>query len=229
MSGVAELVFYFGFVHAGEPTIVRLVPTERPFDSAALLASFHLYEPGGWDPWAELVHGAYARDMRVTGYTSPNYQGATLPNPHSPLGEQLPFLFLSEFANEHPEAWARDQTGQDSLARGGFVLLDLTYDAVRDYLARELSTVAHETELCSLELEWLCGTGEASPYDHQASMELEAGITASINQVRQALGPGKPLSVAVDDSPERARAWGYDWPAWATSGLVERVVLRHRG
>ena len=49
-AGVAELVFYFSFIHAGEPSIVRLVPTQRPFDRAGLLAAFHLYKPGGWIP-----------------------------------------------------------------------------------------------------------------------------------------------------------------------------------
>lgn len=37
---------------AGEPTVICLVPTKRPLDSADLLAIFHLYEPGGGDPWA---------------------------------------------------------------------------------------------------------------------------------------------------------------------------------
>ena len=151
-AGVAELIFYFGFVHGGEPTVVRLVPTQRPVDPADLLATFHLYEPGGWDLWAALVRGARERGMRVTGYTSPNYQGATLLNPHSPLGEQLPFLFLSEFANEHPEFWVQDRTGQDSLGREGYVLLNLALDAVQEHLARALCTIALNADLGSLEL-----------------------------------------------------------------------------
>ena len=194
-----------------------------------MLASFHLYEPGGWDPWAALVRGARQRGLRVTGYTSPNYQGAALPNPHSPLGEQLPFLFLSEFANEHPGFWVRDRTGQDSLAREGFVLLDLGFGSVRDHLARELCTIAQNTELGSLELEWLCGSGDAYLYSRKASMELKDGIAAFLRQVRQELGASRRLSVALDDNLERARDWGYDWPAWAAAGLVDRVVLRHQG
>jgi hypothetical protein len=206
-----------------------MVPAGRPVDPANLLATFHLYEPGGWDPWAALVRGARERGLRVIGYTSPDYQGATLPNPHSPLGEQLPFLFLSEFANEHPVFWARDRTGQDSLARGGFVLLDLRHSRARDHLARELSAIVQQTDLDTLELEWLCGTGDAYPYDCEASTGLKEGIVAFLSQVRQELGPDRRLSVAVEDSLERAGTWGYAWPSWAASGLVNRVVLRHRG
>jgi hypothetical protein len=107
--------------------------------------------------------------------------------------------------------------------------LDLAFDHVRDHLARELGTIVQETGISSLELEWLCGAGEAYPYDRRTQKELETGIATFLNQVCQALGPGQSLTVAVDDNPARARTWGYDWPAWATSGLVKRIVLRHRG
>ena len=90
---VAELVFYFGFVHAGEPTALRLTPTRDPFEPADLLATFHLYKAGDPDPWIALVHGASARGLWVTGYTSPNYQGATLPTPTRRWASGCPFSF----------------------------------------------------------------------------------------------------------------------------------------
>ncbi|MGD9048011.1 MAG: hypothetical protein PVF77_08170, partial [Anaerolineae bacterium] len=170
-AGVAELVFYFGFVHAGEPTVFRLAPDLGSFDPTDTLATFDLYRPGDWDPWRLLVQGARLRNLRLTGYTSANYQGAVQLNPHSPLGERLPFLFLSEFANRNPSCWVQDKAGRDSLAREGYVVLSLTFGAVREHLAQELGGIAQEKGLNALELEWLCGAEETSPYDHDAPME----------------------------------------------------------
>jgi hypothetical protein len=92
-----------------------------------------------------------------------------------------------------------------------------------------LGGIALEKGLDALELEWLCGTEETSPYDHGTPVQATGAVVAFLGQIRRALGPGQRLSVAVDDDLERARNWFYDWPTWAAGGLVDRVVLRHRG
>jgi hypothetical protein len=44
-AGVAELVCYFGFVHAGEPTVFRLASEHRPLDPAGALPPLSCTSP----------------------------------------------------------------------------------------------------------------------------------------------------------------------------------------
>lgn len=228
-AGVTSLRFYFGFVHFGEPTVFRLEQGQRPFAPDEALATFELYPESENDPFTDLVDGAHAREMRVLGYTSPDFQGALQPNPHSPLGERLPQLFLAEFANEHPEFWARDVEGRDALARNGYVRLSLRFPAVRRRLTATLTHLVEEKELDGLEMEWLCGAEDQTPYGHTAGGEYTEDVTRFVRRVGQALPAPARLSTAVEDDPRRALAWSYDWAAWASQGLVDTLVLRHRG
>lgn len=226
-AGATSLRFYFGFVHHGDPTVFRLERGERPFVPDEGLVTFELYARApGWDPFAALVEGAHARGIQVWGYSSANYQGAQQPNPHSPQGERLPLLFLSEFSNWHPEYWARDAQGRDSLEREGYVVLSLAFDPVREHLSDTLAALAEEVSLEGLELEWLCGREAATPY----GLEGAAGsVSRFVRQVRQKLAPGLGLSAAVVDDSARALAWGYDWPVWVDQRSVQTIVLRHSG
>jgi hypothetical protein len=228
-AGVASLRFYFGFVHFGEPTVFRLEQGQRPFAPDQKLATFELYPAPETDPFAELIAGAHARDMRVLGYTSPDFQGALQPNPHSPLGERLPQLFLADFANDHPEFWARDAEGRDALARDGSIRLSLRHPAVRRHLAATLTQLVEQKGLDGLELEWLCGPEVRNPYGQAAEGGYTSHVTRFVHQMGQALPAPVHLSTAVEDDSRRALAWSHDWAAWAADGLVDTLVLRHRG
>jgi hypothetical protein len=100
---------------------------------------------------------------------------------------------------------------------------------VRQHLAEQLSRVLADHGVNSLELEWLCGAEPASPYAEDGPDLAVAGTTALLRQVRDSLNPGQQLSVAVEDDLKRERSWFYDLEHWTASGLVDRVVLRHRG
>lgn len=228
-AGVTSLRFYFGFVHFGEPTVFRLEQGQRPFTPDEALATFQLYPESEGDPFTDLVAGAHARDIKVLGYTSPDFQGALQPNSHSPLGERLPQLFLAEFANQHPEFWARDAEGQDSLAREGYIRLSLRFPAVRRHLATALTRLVEGKGLDGLELEWLCGPEDQTPYGHTAEGGYTQDATHFVRRVGQALPAPARLSTAVEDDPRRALAWSYDWAAWAAQDLVDTLVLRHHG
>lgn len=238
-SGVSSLRFYFGFVHYGEPSIFRLEQGRRPFEPGIGQSSFELY-PGqeadretGWDPFSELVEKAHARDIKIWGYTSPQYQGSLQANPHSPIGEKLPYLFLSEFANQHPEYWLDTADGTDSLERDGYVILDLAHAPVRQHLCNTFSRLAREKGLDGLELEWIAGSEPVSPYLVKSGQEHDRQavdpVKQFIKQLRLELGGTVSLSAAVLDDPDKARVWGYDWPAWSQERLVDALVLRYSG
>ncbi len=226
--GVGSLRFYFGFFHLNHPTVFRLEMGERPFAPEGALASFHLYPLSGWDPFRELVEGAHARGISVVGYTSPDYQGALQPNPHSPLQEKLPQLFLSDFANQHPGWWTRDPQGRDALSRDGYVVLSLHFPEVRRHLVDTLSRLTQEQGLDGLELEWLCGSGPARPHGAEADAPYATSVTHFVRQTREALSAETGLSTAVTDDPEAGRAWSYEWDRWAGENLIDSLVLRHR-
>lgn len=226
--GVGSLRFYFGFFHLQRPTVFRLEMGERPFAPERALASFRLYPLSEWDPFRELVEGARARGIGVVGYTSPEYQGALQPNPHSPLEEKLPQLFLSDFANQHPEWWTRDPDGRDALSRDGYVVLSLHFAEVRRHLVGTLSRLAQEYGLDGLELEWLCGSSATRPYGAEADAPYATSVTRFVRQTREALAAETALSTAVLDDLEVGRAWSYDWDRWAGENLIDSLVLRHR-
>jgi hypothetical protein len=195
------------------------------------LAVFELYGGGRrWDPFEELVTGAHRRGIDVWAYTSPNYQGALQPNPHSPVGERLPLLFLAPFADAHPEYWARDGQGVDALVRGGYVILSLAFPEVRRYLVSQMVQLVNRAGLDGLELEWLVGQERQSPYDSGVRPSEELGrVTEFVCNVRGAVHGRAKLSSAVPADQDRARGWRIDWPDWARRGLVDQVVLRLRG
>jgi hypothetical protein len=228
-AGVRSLRFYWGFGHRG-PVVFRLWrPGEQPAGEA--LAAFELHgERQRWDPFEHLVTGAHELGIEIWGYTSPAYQGALQPNPHSPVGERLPFLFLAPFANEHPEYWARDRQGLDGLMRQGYVILSLAFPEVRNDLVEQLTCLVLEAGLDGLELEWLTGPESTSPYGfEEPSTDGSACVTGFVDQMRRALGRRAKLSCAVPADLDRARGWMIDWPDWGQRGLVDQLVLRLRG
>lgn len=239
--GVTCLKPYISYFHGSAPAAFQLDGV------AGLSADFNYYASLGWDPCAALVDGAHRRGILVWAYTAPDYQGALLPNWHSPLGERLPFLFLSQFAANHPEFWERDAEGRTSLARDGYVILDMSHALVRDYLASEFATIVAAAQLDGFELEWLAGAAPGSPYGHdpiaRAVFQEVAGrpptgdadpqwqryradhITDFVRALARRLPVGAELSAAVNADTQQSLAWGYDWPAWSQLGIT--IVLRH--
>jgi hypothetical protein len=235
-AGISSLRFYFGFVHYGDPAVFRLENNRRPFEPGLGQSSFELYpsrqENDEWDPFTELVKNAHERDIEVWGYTSPIYQGSLQANPHSPTGERLPYLFLSEFADRHPDYWARTSDGIDSLEREGYVILDLSHLEVRQHLSGVFSRLVKEKGLDGLELEWIIGKESSSPYIESASKSTDQTtwsdpVELFIKQLGQELPTTASLSIAVNDDPVQSGNWGYEWPFWCHENLVDTVVLRH--
>jgi hypothetical protein len=168
--------------------------------------------------------------MAVWGYTSTNYQGALQPNPHSSVGERLPFLFLAPYANDYPEFWARDSAGCDGLTRQGYVILSLAFAEVRSHLVEELVQLVTDVGLDGLELEWLTGPEPESPYGYEApASDGVDSVTRFVDEMRHRLGNRAKLSAAVPADSDLARSWMIDWPAWGRRGLVDQLILRLRG
>jgi hypothetical protein len=229
VAGIRSLRFYWGFSHAGQVVFRLWQPGTQQAEEA--LAVFELYrERQGWDPFEHLVTGAHERKIEVWGYTSPDYQGALQPNPHSAVAERLPFLFLAPFADEHHEYWARDQQGLDSLTRQGHVILSLYFPDVRRHLTAQLTRLVTQARLDGLELEWLVGSEAESPYGFEARpIERIEPMTEFVGQFRRALDGRAMVSSAVPADPDHARGWMIDWPEWGRRGLVDQLVLRLRG
>ena len=227
--GVGAVHPYFGFAHSGEPTVFRLERGRRPFVPDEALTAFHFYPPSEWDPFKALVEGAHARQISVLGYTSPDFHGSLQPNPHSPLGEKLPQLFLSRFANRHPDFWVRDAEGRDALETDGHVRLSIRFPEVRDHLTRSLARLGEDKMLDGLELEWLCGTTDHRPSEPEAEESYRDAVTDFVRRMQRLLAAEVSLSVAVPDDIGKALRWSYDWGVWGSEGLVDSLVLRHRG
>jgi hypothetical protein len=247
-AGIRTLLPYFSFFHSGEPALLRFEEGRRPWDPTAVLAPLRFYAEIGWDPIAFLVDEARRRGLQVIPYTAPDIDGSCFPNWHSPVGEKLPILTLTAFANEHPEMWARTAEGEDSLAVSGYVRMSFGFDEARAYRAGQLAAAVRRYAGAGIELEFLAGRGSASPFGFETpvvrSFEETYGrppasaadeewlrhctgfTTRFLRELRQALPAGAILSAAVAGEPAAAYRWGHDWPAWAREGLVDVITLR---
>ncbi len=247
-AGIRTLLPYFSFFHSGEPAVLRFEHGRRPWDPRAVLAPLHFYADLGWDPLAFFTDEARRRGLQVIPYTAPDIDGSCFPNWHSPVGEKLPILTVTAFANEHPEMWARTAVGEDSLAAAGCVRMSFGFAEARAYRAGQLAALVRRCGCAGIELEFLCGREAASPFGFEApivrSFEEAYGRTPAgaedeewlrhrasfttrfIRELRQALPAGTILSAAVSGEPDTASRWGYDWPAWAREGLMDAVTLR---
>ena len=227
-AGVRSLRFYLSFSHWGQ-TVFRLWQPGRQTAGQALTL-FSLYDRQAWDPIRCLVHEARERGLEAWGYTSPNYLGSLQANPHSPLGEKLPFLYVEPFANQHPEFWARDEQGQDSLERQGYVILSMAFAEVRKHLVGQLGQLAVETGMDGFELEWLVGSQTPTPFGFEApSADIRTCTNEFVRQMQQALDGRARLSAAVAADLEHARRWAIDWAEWGQHRSVDQLVLRLRG
>lgn len=247
-AGVRILLPYFSFFHSGEPAVLRFEDGRRPWDPDAVLAPLCFYADLGWDPLAFFVDEARRRGLHAIPYTAPDVDGSCFPNWHSPVGEKLPILTLTAFANEHPEMWARTAEGEDSLAAAGCVRMSFGFDAARAYRAGQLSAIVRRLGCAGIELEFLSGRETASPFGFEppivhsfeeaygrppageadeAWLRHRAGFTTRfLRELRQALPAGTFLSAAVSGEPAAAYRWAHDWPAWAQEGLVDAITLR---
>lgn len=247
-AGVRTLLPYFSFFHSGEPAVLRFEDGRRPWDPRAVLAPLRFYADLGWDPLALFMDEAGRRGLQVIPYTAPDIDGSCFPNWHSPVGEKLPILTVTAFANEHPEMWARTAVGEDSLAATGYVRVSFGFDAARAYRAGQLAALVRRCGCAGIELEFLSGREPASPFgfeppilqsfaeaygrapagaeDEEWQRHRASFTTHFIRELRQALPAGISLSAAVSDEPAAAYRWGCDWPAWAREGLVDYVTLR---
>ncbi len=247
-AGVHTLSPYFSSFHSGEPTVLCLEDGRRPWNADAALAPLRWYAGMACDPMAFFIEEARRRGLWVIPYTAPDIEGACFPNWHSPVGEKLPILTMTAFANAHPEMWARTASGEDSLAVSGYVRISYGFAEARRYRAGQLAEIVRRYACDGIELEFLRGREEVSPFgfeppivqsfqesfgrppagDHDEDwLRHRASFTTRfVGEVRQALPAGAFLSVAVSGEPTTAYRWMQDWPAWARAGLVDAVTLR---
>ena len=248
-AGVTAVLPYFSYFHTGEPAVIRYDDGRRPYDPSAVLASLDFYAIHGWNPFAFIVAEAYARGLKVQPYTAPGYQGARQPNWHSPSGESLPLLTITRFANDHPEMWSRTQTGEDWLATSSYAMVSFAFAEARRYERETLCSLVTRYDLDGLELEFLRGSDQASPYGYEVpvvcSFQQRTGreptgnndeqwlrhrtryVDQFVAELRKALPTDAVLSVAVTDEPSTAYHWMQDWPTWAREHLVDVITLRH--
>lgn len=247
-AGVHALLPYFSFFHSSEPAVLRLDDGRRPFDSQAPQLPIRFYAELGWDPMDFFIEEARRRGLHVIPYTAPEIEGACFPNWHSPVGEKLPILTLTAFANEHTEMWARTAAGEDSLATSSYVHISFGFEEARKHHAGRLCAVVRRYGCEGIELEFLRGRDEISPFgfeapivqsfeetfgrppageDDEAWLSHRAGFTTQfIRELRQELPVGVSLSTAVSGEPVSAYRWMHDWPAWAREDLIDAITLR---
>lgn len=247
-AGIRTLLPYFSFFHSGELAVLRFEHGRRPWDPRAVLSPLRFYADLGWDPLAFFMDEARRRRLQVIPYTAPDIDGSCFPNWHSPVGEKLPILTVTAFANEHPEMWARTASGEDSLTAAGCVRMSFGFAEARAYRAGQLAAVVRRCGCAGIELEFLSGRETVSPFgfetpivqsfkeaygrmpagtQDEAWLRHRAGFTTRfIRELCQALPAGTSLSAAVSIGPAAAYRWAYDWPAWAREGLIDAVTLR---
>jgi len=247
--GVTALLPYFSYFHTGEPAVIRYDSGQRPYDPSAVLAPLDFYATHGWDPFAFIVAESHTRGLLVLPYTAPGYEGSRQPNWHSPIGESLPLLTITHFANDHPEVWSRTQTGEDSLAASNYAKVSFAFAETRRYERETLCSLVTRYDLDGLELEFMRSSDRASPYGYEVPaiysfrqrtgrestgsndeqwLRHRAGyVDRFVAELRSALPGDVTLSVAVTGEPSTAYRWMQDWPTWAGERLVDAVTLRH--
>jgi len=247
--GVTTILPYFSYFHTGEPAVVRYDDGQRPYDPDAILAPLDFYATHAWDPFASIAAQAHARGLIVRPYTVPGYQGARQPNQHSPIGETVPLLTITRFANDNPGVWSRTQTGDDSLAVSDYAVVSFAFAATRRYEQETLCRLVSRYGLDGLELEFLRGDDRASPYGYEPpaidTFQQQTGrepagndddqwlrhraryVDLFVAELRSALIRDVTLSVAVTGKPSTAYCWMQDWPTWAGERSVDAITLRH--
>jgi uncharacterized lipoprotein YddW (UPF0748 family) len=248
-AGVTALLPYFSYFHTGEPAIIRYDDGRRPYDPSDVLAPLDFYATYGWNPLAFITAEAHARGLMVHPYTAPGYQGTRQPNWHSPIGESLPLLTITRFANDHPGMWSRTQTGEDSLAVSSYAVVSFAFAEARKYERETLCNLVTRYGLDGLELEFLRGSDQTSPYGYEVpavrSFQERTGrqpggdsdeqwlrhrartVDQFVAELREVLTSDAVLSVAVTGEPSTAYRWMQDWPTWGRDGLVDAITLRH--
>ena len=248
-AGATALLPYFSYFHTGEPAIIRYDDGQRPYDPSDVLAPLDFYTTHGWNPLAFITTEAHARGLMVQPYTAPGYQGARQPNWHSPIRESLPLLTITRFANDHPEMWSRTQTEEDSLAVSSYARVSFAFAEARRTERETLCNLATRYDLDGLELEFLRGSGQVSPYGYEVpavrSFQERTGrqpagnndeqwlrhrprtVDQFVAELHEALPDDAVLSVAVTGDPLTAYCWMQDWPTWGRDRLVDAITLRH--